>query len=760
MAAGGYDGSIKISTKIDQSGFTAGRKQLETQMGGMKKSLTNFAAAVGIAFSAAAIVSFGKKSVQAATEMTNALIGLQSIMEGQGRSFQKAQKFINDYISDGLIPATQAITAYKNLALRGYDDSQIQQVLIALKDSAAFGRQASYSLGEAVQSASEGLKNENSILVDNAGVTKNVAKMWDEYAKSIGTTAASLTQQQKIQAEVNGILEESKYQVGDAAKVANSYSGQILRLSFSFNNLKIAVGNAIIPVVQAVLPAINAIIDALTRAMNVFAQFTSAVFGKSVKSQEKIASTASAGAKAENQLAAATKKTGDATEKAGKQAKGALASFDDLNVLVKSSAADTGAGDAEAMEIPAVDYGSALDIGGEIGEGVTVSPAVQKAVDVLMALLEPLREISFDNLSAAFERLKEAAAPIGRALFAGLEWAYLNLFVPLAKWTIEDLLPAFLDLLSGALNVLSSVIKALMPLGGWLWERFLKPLATWTGGVIVGVLGLIADGLNGLSKWISSNEGIVRNITVVIASFAAAWGLVNLAIGIWNIVGAIATGVTTAFGAAVAFLTSPIGLVVLAVGALIAIIVLLVKQWDETKAAAINVWEKIVEVWIGASDWFSSKVLDPIKKGFKGAINFLIGLAEGFVNGFIKGINAIIRALNTISFENPITGTVYGINIPTVKEINIPRLATGAVIPPNAEFLAVLGDQKSGRNIETPEGLLRQIMQEELAGVSGGGEIVVRFEGTMGQLIRVMKPYIDKEDNRRGKNIISGVATS
>lgn len=50
------------------------------------------------------------------------------------------------------------------------------------KDSAAFGRQSSLSLGEAVKSATEGIKNENSILVDNAGVTKNVSMMWEEYA--------------------------------------------------------------------------------------------------------------------------------------------------------------------------------------------------------------------------------------------------------------------------------------------------------------------------------------------------------------------------------------------------------------------------------------------------------------------------------------------------------------------------------------------------------------------------------------------------
>ena len=86
----------------------------------------------------------------------------------------------------------------------------------------------------------------------------------------------------------------------------------------------------------------------------------------------------------------------------------------------------------------------------------------------------------------------------------------------------------------------------------------------------------------------------------------------------------------------------------------------------------------------------------------------------------------------------------------------IPALATGAVIPPNSEFLAILGDQKSGRNIEAPEGLIRQIIQEELEGLSGNQNVTINFAGNMGQLIRVLKPYIDTENRRDGNKLIEG----
>lgn len=610
-------------------------------------------------------------------------------------------------------------------------------------------------------------RNEEITKCDNAGVTKNVAKMWDDYAKSIGTTAANLTKQQKIQAEVTGILQESVYQTGDAAKVAGTYSGQIMQLGFNFNNLKIAIGNALIPIAQAVLPGINAMINGLTRLANVFSQVTALIFGRQAKAQAQVAGTAASGAKAENDLAKATTKAGKATEKAGKQAESALAGFDELNVLAKDAA---GGMDSVAAGMEDASFGGAGvgdNYGGEIGGDITISPAVQAAVDTMMRLLEPLKNINLDNLKMAFDNLRVSLEPITKAIFEGLEWAYLNIFVPLAEWTIEDLLPVFLDILSSALSILASVIKALQPLGKWLWENFLNPLAAWTGGVIIDTLKWLAQRLQDLSAWVSENKSLIQDIVIVIGSFAAAWLLVtgamnawNIAVSIWNAIGVIATGITTAFGAAVAFLTSPITLVILAIGALIAIVILLIKHWDDVKRAAKLVWDSIVGIWGKASAWFTNNVLNPIKTEFKKAINFLIGLAEGFTNGFLSGINAIIGAFNRISFSIPdwvpvIGGKSFEFNIPRVNPISIPRLATGAVIPPNAEFMAILGDQKNGRNLEAPEGLIRQIIQEELSNLPAPSVTVVA-EGNEAGLIRYLNFKVKQEEQRVGKNMIKG----
>jgi hypothetical protein len=102
-------------------------------------------------------------------------------------------------------------------------------------------------MGEAVVTATEGLKNENSVLVDNAGVTKNVSKMWEEYAKAHGKSVTSLTQGEKIQAEYNGVMAETEAQMGNAAKASEGLQGQQAKLNANWENMKIQIGEALVP---------------------------------------------------------------------------------------------------------------------------------------------------------------------------------------------------------------------------------------------------------------------------------------------------------------------------------------------------------------------------------------------------------------------------------------------------------------------------------------------------------------------------------
>lgn len=719
------DGKVIISTELDNSRIPKGVKEISGKLGGLKSVVKSLGAAIGAAFSVMTIVNFAKESVQAANALSDALTGLRSILDGQGRSFSDAEKFLQEYTADGLIPMTNAITAYKNLASRGYDDSQIMSVMQALKDASAFGRQASYSMGDAVQSATEGLKNENSVLVDNAGVTKNVAKMWEEYAASIGTTANNLTQEQKIQAEVNGILEESRFQAGDAAKVAGTLSGQLSQLSVNFNNLKVAVGNALKPIVQSFLPVINAAIAAMTRFANSIASVVGALFGNASSGtatavQEVADSYGSAASNAEDLT--------EATKAAGKAAKRYLAGFDEITKIGSDSsggASSAVASGGASTTVPIVTDAEVQD---------NLSPKIQALVDKIHALIEPLKQIDLTPAVEVFGRLQAAVAPLTQELFAGLEWLWYNVLVPFAGWTVEDAVPAFLDLTSAALTLLNTVIVAFEPLATWLWDNFLQPIAEWTGGVIVEVLGWIADGLIAVSDWISENQTLVETFITIVASFAVAWFLVNGAVTLWGNICTFAAGVTKAFGAAVGFLTSPIGIAIVAIGAIIAVIVLLVQNWDTVSQVAADVWEDIVSVWGGVCDWFDETILSPLAEGFKGMVNGVIGFINGMISGVQSGINALITAINKISFTVPdwipgIGGATLGFNLQKVSWPQIPYLAKGAVLPANKPFLAMVGDQKHGTNVEAPLETIQEavalVMEDQLQAMMAGFEALL-----------------------------------
>lgn len=151
-------------------------------------------------------------------------------------------------------------------------------------------------------------------------------------------------------------------------------------------------------------------------------------------------------------------------------------------------------------------------------------------------------------------------------------------------------------------------------------------------------------------------------------------------------------------------------------------------------------------------DW--KKAWEGIKEIFRGIWNTIVGGLEAAVNLIIKGINWLIDQLNKIHFEIPdwvpgIGGKSFGINISYVNELKIPRLAQGAVIPPNREFMAVLGDQRNGTNIEAPADLIRQIVREEINNFGGGEDITIKFTGDLAQLARVLSPEITRQQRNR-----------
>lgn len=493
----------------------------------------------------------------------------------------------------------------------------------------------------------------------------------------------------------------------------------------SFNQIKTNMMVAFTPILQAVLPALNTLMAALAKATTYIASFISAIFGKTYQqsyqaTQQLIDAKVAMGA------------YGDSAKKAAKDVKG-LAAIDEINTLGATNANIAGTNNKiPQLVAPPVDT-SAVD------------SAMKGLVDRIKAYFS---DISFTPLINSFKNLKSSITPIVNNLAKSLKWFMDKILKPLTKWTIEDALPAFFNLLSSALKVLNPILEVFMDLGAWLWDEFLQPIASWTGGAIVSILNGLASILDRIGNWISEHKSIVEIFTIVLGSFAAAWGLVNIAFGayygllnLYNAVVYAASTGTSIFAGALSAVNLPLIAIVSAVAAVIAACVLLVKNWDWVKAKAIEVWDSIKEKfnqfkeWLGnvfVTDWSQKfgflgdiinsylanirNVFDSVKRIFGGIIDFIAGVFTGNwkrawqgvqnifggimnglqalvkapLNGVIGLINAAISGLNKIklpSIDIPFFGTVggWGFNIG-----KIPYLAKGGII--DNPTLAMVGE--------------------------------------------------------------------
>lgn len=136
-------------------------------------------------------------------------------------------------------------------------------------------------------------------------------------------------------------------------------------------------------------------------------------------------------------------------------------------------------------------------------------------------------------------------------------------------------------------------------------------------------------------------------------------------------------------------------------------------------------WEK---AWNGIVDVFGG-IFETIVALAKAPFNLLIGAVNGLISAISSGFNFVAEKLNNLfSFDFPEWVPFVGgdsFSVPTIPEFKIPYLATGAVIPPNAPFVAMLGDQKNGNNIEAPESLIRKIVREETGGNNASGDVTI-----------------------------------
>lgn len=382
--------------------------------------------------------------------------------------------------------------------------------------------------------------------------------------------------------------------------------------------------------------------------------------------------------------------------------------------------------------------------------GTQIIQNIADALVVVMQFVDKIAEdtatwaanLDFYPLLESISNLTSAFAPILESVGNVLEWIYKNIVLPMLKWVIEVGLPTVINLVAKVATFLADHQSIVEAFGVAL-------IGAFAAAKIAGLASIIIKNVSGIAM--------------------AAKGLITLMTGTGGIMGGI-KAIATAIG--------PGGVFVLAVGACIAIGVLLYKNWDKIKEMAGKVWDwvsnktrrfvedignklrglatKMTTIWgsIKASahqKWnaiwstvsgFVERIKNAIVDKFTSAKNTVVGVFNGMgdairsvlnniisvVNGAISKVNGVVSAIESaFSFgpwkvPTPFGSKTIGFKATFPRVPTVPYLAKGAVIPPRSEFLAVLGDQKQGNNIETPEALLRKIVREETAGrqTSGG----------------------------------------
>lgn len=328
-----------------------------------------------------------------------------------------------------------------------------------------------------------------------------------------------------------------------------------------------------------------------------------------------------------------------------------------------------------------------------------------------------------NSLGFSFESFGEVL----KALWQGLCDFLAPIFVGVFQY-ISDTIQVILDIILGVVDVFISVFK-----GDWegVWNAITgiftscwDYIVSWfqnIGNVLLGVLDVVCSwfGTTWESVWNSTKEFFVNIWTSIVNFFTGLWeGIVGAVQTAWNsIVGVLSTVSSWVYNNVV----SPVQNV-------------FEGMWNGLKTGAQSAWNGIKSVFSTVATFFGNifkGAWEKVKAVFSTGGKIFDGIKDGIVNAFKTVVNTIIKGINTvvaIPFDglNGILNKLSNLDILGVKPFTwltwrasipkIPMLAEGAVIDANKPFLAILGDQKHGTNIEAPLSTIQEAVSLVLDG--------------------------------------------
>lgn len=583
-----------------------------------------------------------------------------------------------------------------------------QQALLKKQDSTVQSLGKQYDrITEKIESQTQELNRTKEEAADYArqvieasksqNVMTDMAKKASAAMEKLGVRIKALAKSALIFSVIAAALRALKDIMGQAISQSKEASAAVAKLKGALLSLAQ-------PIIEVLLPVFTALVNILAKIVTAVAKFVSVLFGKSFSQTKQ-------NAKALNAQAGAIENIGSAAKEASKY----LAGFDELNVM--SEQKDTQSG------------GSA---GGISSNGIAPDFSDLDAdVSIFDNLVKRLQKI-WQDIKNIFKDLKDIVVNFFTGNWGDMLESINNLF-----WHIQDLIS----------DILLFVSEGFGDIIDWIIQKF-NLAGTPIGQALEGIKGIVQGAIEFVVNFLNLNlDGVLNSVTKFMT------GLQNLLYGIINFVQSGVNSLLT-------WLNNVTG------GELSGFIEFVKSVFNGCfsflKEVAGAAFAGLKDMLNGIITLLNGLFSANWKQAWQGLMQFVKGIATTIAGVFGSALNVIIRALNwmirqinKISITVPdwvpgIGGRTIGFNIPAISEVTIPRLAQGAVIPPNREFLAVLGDQKQGTNIEAPADLIRQIVREEV-GNSGGGEVIIRFTGELAQLARVLTPEITRQQRQSQK---------
>ena len=592
----------------------------------------------------------------------------------------------------------------------------------------------------AAQLASAGRNTEKM----SAGVKKA-----EKSAKTFASRMKSVVRSALVFTVITQALSKFRNWIGDVIKVSPEATAAIARL-------KGALLTLVQPLVNIIIPAFTKFVNILAAIINKIASVFAVLTGKTVESSK-------AAAEALNKQTSALNGTGAAAKEAKKQ----LLGFDEINQLTEDTSGGGGGSGTIAPDFSGFDdtedeLNTILGLVGAIATGLLAWKIASLFTDSLsmiggiaLAAAGAFALVYFwlDAWNNGIDMQNFLGMLAGAAALAGglaIAFGSTAAGIALVIGGLAMLVVGIKDVIENGFTLENTltIIAGLLAAGlgiGLLTGNWIPLLIAGIAAALIALVSFTGHGeelINGLKETIDGFGKFFKGVFSGDMEMTAE-GLKQIWDGLKNTWNAVIDSIRDAWNMFIEWLRGKnpeLAAIFETYGKLVS------DLYNSVKQILGGIITFISGVFTG--DW--DKAWEGVKQIFKGIWNGIVSILEGAVNLIIGGINWMIRQLNKIQIKAPdwLGGGTIGFNIPAISTVSIPRLAQGAVIPPNREFMAVLGDQKNGTNVEAPLETIKQALAEVLSQNGSGEEITIKFTGDLATLARVLTPEITRQQRR------------